>query len=73
MPPKASAKVPPKAPAPSKAPAKAANYTGLKIAFFPTSFFKNKKTLLKEIFYQSNNILHWYNQTMCAIEIVTRH
>jgi hypothetical protein len=57
MPPKASAKVPPKAPAPSKAPAKAANYTGLKIAFFPTSFFKNKKTLLKEIFYQSCDIV----------------
>ena len=57
MPPKAQAKAPPKAPAPSKAPAKAANYTGLKIAFFPTSFFKNKKTLLKEIFYQSCDIV----------------
>ena len=32
--------MPPKAP--QQAPAKAPDYPGLKIAFFPTRFFKNK-------------------------------
>ena len=47
--------MPPKAP--QQAPAKAPDYTGLKIAFFPTSFFKNKIKLLGEIFDQSCDII----------------